>query len=275
MNKKIKNGIISFVICFGVSIMLNLAMWGIPILGLPDVEDIVRVEIVNTRIDNEPRIFTDKENMELALQVTGCLKYTIGDTDENEGFITIRYEESDGTITEISASDTAVFWKGEAYPLKDEETFVNVVEGIFFFGEVVEAENNGEIVVKEYDYDHVYSIEAHEWEFSHMQDGNGAVTGCSDRVKEKYPEAEIKDITIATEDGKLHINDNSMKKEWSFEYERADVSDEAIIYNLYEENLEQGNMVSTITKYSDGNEEYALIVKINDYTLYFAEGVAE
>lgn len=145
----IVNGLISFgVTCIAV-ILLNFWTKGIPCIGLPNVDHITRVEITNTKFSDEPKVYTDAENIELARKVANFLSYkpgTADDMEEDEGYITIRYEKNDGEIVEISANETTVFWKGKAHELKDDKTFVNLVEGIFFLGEAVEKEGVEESV---------------------------------------------------------------------------------------------------------------------------------
>ncbi len=113
-------------------------------MGLPELEEIARVEITNARLSQEPKVFEDAENIELARKVAIFLNYKPGTVESGEygdDFITIRYEEADGTVTEISANETTVFWRGKAHELKHDDTFVNLVEGIFF-GEAAEADES-------------------------------------------------------------------------------------------------------------------------------------
>lgn len=142
-----KKGFGNWMISFGCTsvIIVMLSLWrdGIPCNGLPDSKDIVRVEITNTRISEEAKVYTDEEKIELARKAANFLNYRLGTVEAAEnksGFITIRYEEADGTVTEISADEATVFWKGKARELKDDETFVNLVEGIFFLDDIKDLE---------------------------------------------------------------------------------------------------------------------------------------
>jgi len=141
--RTIINGLLSMLITCTVVVLLNLWMKGIPCLGLPNVEDITRVEIIDRRYSQEPKVYSDGEKVDLARNVANFLNYKPGEVTDYEKVITIRYEMNDGEIVEISANETTVFWKEKVHVLKDDKTFMNLVEGIFFLEESVEAEVAG------------------------------------------------------------------------------------------------------------------------------------
>lgn len=141
--RTIINGLLSMLITCTVVVLLNLWMKGIPCLGLPNVEDITRVEIIDRRYSQEPKVYSDGEKVDLARNVANFLNYKPGEVTDYEKVITIRYEMNDGEIVEISANETTVFWKEKVHVLKDDKTFMNLVEGIFFLEESVEVEAAG------------------------------------------------------------------------------------------------------------------------------------
>ena len=120
---------------------INIRLNGMYLLGLPDFDEIQSVRISYPNITNEVKEFSDDYNIELALKLTGFLKYDLFEKTENientsEPLITITYHLKDGTMKEISANNTVVWWKGKKYIIKDKDMFVNLTEGIFFLEDI-------------------------------------------------------------------------------------------------------------------------------------------
>lgn len=137
MNKIIK-GLIRFlaevavitVLIVGISIFTN----GMYLLGLPDLNEIESVTISYSGVTDEVKELSSQEDMELALHLTGFLKYDLfGKTNgEEEPAITITYFLRDGTNKTIAANDTAVWWNDKVYAVKNKGAFVKLTEGIFY-----------------------------------------------------------------------------------------------------------------------------------------------
>lgn len=92
-----------------------------------------RVFIIFT-IEDDVKEISSSEDIELALKLTGFLKYDLfGEVNsEEEPAITITYFLKDGTSKTISANNTTVWWNNKIHVIKDKEMFVNLTEGIFF-----------------------------------------------------------------------------------------------------------------------------------------------
>lgn len=134
MKKGITKEIITILISVAVITLLFFVRYGIPLLGLPDVENIVRVEIVNARAESETAVVTEPDRIELARKAAGYLNYIPGKAEGGENLLTVRYEDKNGDIAELSINETTVWWKGKAYKLREPKVFVNIVEGLFLSG---------------------------------------------------------------------------------------------------------------------------------------------
>ena len=137
MNKIVK-GLIRFlievvvitVLIVGISVFTD----GMYLLGLPDLNDIQSVNISYPSVTDGVKEISSREDIELALKLTGFLKYDLfGEVNsEEEPAITITYFLKDGTSKTISANNTTVWWNNKIHLIKDKEMFINLTEGIFF-----------------------------------------------------------------------------------------------------------------------------------------------
>ena len=112
---------------------------GMPVLGKPSERNIERIEVIDTRKSDEV-IVTDDENMIFfAHNVTVYLNYSMSKLEEcpEDLFITIRYIEKDGTVTELSASENYLLWNGKYHQLMQPGVFASYVEGVFYDKTVV------------------------------------------------------------------------------------------------------------------------------------------
>lgn len=115
--------------------VVTAGMW---LLGLPGQNEVKSVSIAYPQVADQVKTVTGEEDKELALKLTGFLKYNLFQKadDSQQPLITITYHLQDGTQRSISANRTTVWWKGKTYALKDPDIFVNLTEGIFFLAEV-------------------------------------------------------------------------------------------------------------------------------------------
>ena len=135
---KIVKGLIRFlievvvitVLIVGISIFTD----GMYLLGLPDLNDIQSVNISYPSVTDGVKEISSRDDIELALKLTGFLKYDLfGEVNsEEEPAIIITYFLKDGTSKTISANNTTVWWNNKIHVIKDKEVFINLTEGIFF-----------------------------------------------------------------------------------------------------------------------------------------------
>ena len=142
MKEKIKKEIISFVrtllICTLVTMALNISINGMYLIGIPQIENVEKVIISYPKVSTETKEIVDEEHIELAVELTGFLKYSLFEkADSSESpLITITYFTTDGKSMEVAANRETVWWKGKAHAIKEENMFINLTEGIFYLDEL-------------------------------------------------------------------------------------------------------------------------------------------
>lgn len=125
--------VIVTVLVVGIRVLTG-GMW---LFGLPNLKDIQSVSISYPNVTEEVKEISSSEDIELALKLTGFLKYNLFEqTDDDEPLMTFTYHLKDGKEKTISANDHTVWWEGKSYSIKDKETFINLAEGIFFLDDL-------------------------------------------------------------------------------------------------------------------------------------------
>ena len=116
-----------------VIVMLNFLIEGIPLFGVPKMEEIERVEIKHADYPNKVKQYTEEDKIELAVALTGYLRYAPlkGLSDDNQ-LIQINYRMKDGKQCVVSANYYTVWWNGKPRALRDENTFVKMCTAVFF-----------------------------------------------------------------------------------------------------------------------------------------------
>ncbi|MBE6894575.1 MAG: hypothetical protein E7483_03090 [Ruminococcaceae bacterium] len=107
---------------------------GVPIIGLPKAENIAKIEITDTVTQTSVTI-TDSEEIWYTKQLTdGMLMYIVNSSENSDdiGYLVLKFEDKNGKIFEISATETEVFWKGKSRHLKKENLFVDVMKNLYF-----------------------------------------------------------------------------------------------------------------------------------------------
>lgn len=133
MKKTFKQSILSCALTVVIVCAIFFATKGIPLFGAPKLEAITQVEITDMRLGGETRVFTDPEKIELARKLINFLNYRIGGDPEGEPVVTITYYVEDGDPVTVSANETTVWWHGKAQAVKEQEIFLTLTEGIFFY----------------------------------------------------------------------------------------------------------------------------------------------
>lgn len=137
-------GIISALVVVVGYILIN----GIPLTNIPEIGDVSYVEITDARLDLDARTYTEIEDIENALNVTGLLLYKPGKPEEQESpknpVIELVFHLNDGNTLIIGADEQTVTINGKEHSLKGDNgiTFINVTEGIFFVDALAELEEN-------------------------------------------------------------------------------------------------------------------------------------
>ena len=133
---KIVKGLLRFLIELAVITVLlvggSTVTNGMPLFGVPDVDDIQSVQISYPAADSGIET-SSREDVELPQNLTSFLYYApFAPVDsEEEPAITITYFLRDGVQKTVAASDTTVWWNGKAHRLKHPGQFVKMAEGVF------------------------------------------------------------------------------------------------------------------------------------------------
>ena len=119
------------------AVLVSAAVWvafhGVPLMGLPGPDEVRSVTLVS--LDGGTKTVTDAENIELLVKAANLLNYTFGTPDTTDPELTVTYELNNGEVCVLSANHTTVWWKGRAHPVKQQDVFCNVVQGLFFSGD--------------------------------------------------------------------------------------------------------------------------------------------
>lgn len=110
-------------------------MW---LFGIPKAEDVCKVTISCPRITDTVKTYTDAESIDLAVALTGFLKYSLLEKPEGsrEDAVEIIYELRDGRTVTVAADETTVWWKDRTHAVRSPGGFVYLVEVDFFSQEL-------------------------------------------------------------------------------------------------------------------------------------------
>lgn len=136
--KKILKRILSILCLIIVMIVINIgikvAMEGMWLFGIPNAENVTSVTIKYPSITEEQLEITDREQIELCINLTGFLKYKpfVNGDAKDRPTVTLYYHLTNGDQVEVSANSIAVFYNGKRRILHDENSFVKFVEVLFY-----------------------------------------------------------------------------------------------------------------------------------------------
>lgn len=121
--------IITAVIVFCGYIFMN----GMFLIGIPKAENLQAVKIEYFEPNHEIKEITDSSKLELAVKITGFLKYSVFEKAEEpfEPKVTITYLLNDRTEISVAADNNTVLRKGKLHKIKQPDIFINISETIF------------------------------------------------------------------------------------------------------------------------------------------------
>lgn len=131
-----KRQITLFIVKAAAVLMLAAAPYlifcGLPLTGLPDADEVTRVEI--TRIDDGlSKCATNAKDIELVRKAAELLRYAPFAVPREEApRIAVTFITRGGEETSLTAGLTSVEYNGRTRKLRRRRLFVNVIEGIFF-----------------------------------------------------------------------------------------------------------------------------------------------
>ena len=107
------------------------------------------------------------------------------------------------------------------------------------------------------------------WNMRSIQDNTGEVIYCSNKNKDTFSNAIVKDIICILQGSSITITDKNSGNKWIGSCTIIDSSQG--IYEVIFDNNKKGIMGKSITKYADNTQENTLVISCEGYTLYFTE----
>lgn len=147
--KKVLRELIKFLCLVVVMVCINLvikvAMDGMWLFDIPNPGEVTSVTVKHQYRTEDIKEITDKDQIELCVNMSGLLKYRLFAnpevaTGKDSPLVTFYYHLTNGDQVEVSANATTVYYKGKKHLLKEDNSFVNIAEGLFFNGTVNETE---------------------------------------------------------------------------------------------------------------------------------------
>ena len=120
----------TIVVILVIQTIIWVALHGIPLIGLPQAEDVKSISI--TQNSSQEREIKMREEIELMINATNLLNYRIFGKKEGSPVMTVTFHLKDGEDVTMKANNTSMWWHGKVHPIKDTSLFINVVDGIFF-----------------------------------------------------------------------------------------------------------------------------------------------
>ena len=120
----------TIVVVLVIQTIIWVAFHGIPLIGLPQAEDVKSISI--TKNSSQEREIKTREEIELMINATNLLNYRIFGKKEGSPVMTVTFHLKDGEDVTMKANNTSMWWHGKVHPIKDTSLFINVVDGIFF-----------------------------------------------------------------------------------------------------------------------------------------------
>lgn len=132
------NWIVPVVISTAFIMLIDVGINGMYLIGVPDAENVNSVTIAWPEKSETGKEYSDLESIDLAISLTGFLKYSLFAQAEElvPSGIEITYSLQNGDTITVVGNENTVWWKGKAHALKQKGAFVKLAEGIFFFDEV-------------------------------------------------------------------------------------------------------------------------------------------
>lgn len=96
-------------------VIVSVLMEGMWLPGIPKIEDVQSVAVTDLRHSTEAKEFSDGESIELAVKLSGFLKYKplLPVKGPSDPVVTITYYLKDGSSQSLSANENTVWWKAK------------------------------------------------------------------------------------------------------------------------------------------------------------------
>lgn len=116
---------------------------GIPIRGIPQIDTITSVEILDQHLSPEEHLFVEAQKIEKAHHAAHLLFTMPGQAKLGEPVISLVFHQTDGTTYTLQANEETVWVKEKPYRLRRDSgrIFIKVIEAMFFYEELVETQS--------------------------------------------------------------------------------------------------------------------------------------
>ena len=120
----------NFVICILIALVIYFVSVGLPLFGMPKLDDVVSAQAT---YDGQT-VEIAQEDMQIAVDLAGGLHIWPGTVETGPTRAYITYQRADGSQMVVGADAQKVYRDGECYPVKGDNggLFETVVAGLFF-----------------------------------------------------------------------------------------------------------------------------------------------
>lgn len=121
-----------------LAVLINMAAWialhGYPLLGLPEERNIESITLIcdENGSAEATREIQNAEDISLLVKAAGMCNYRMGKAGEELPEMTVVYHIKNGDDIELKASSESVWWKGKVRSLKEENSFIMILKGLYF-----------------------------------------------------------------------------------------------------------------------------------------------
>ncbi|WP_195237339.1 hypothetical protein [Romboutsia sp. 1001285H_161024_C4] len=113
------------------------------------------------------------------------------------------------------------------------------------------------------------------WNMDYIQGKGGGVIYCSNKNKDIYQNATIKNIVCILQESSITITDKDTGDEWIGNCKIIDEDSKSTLYEVIFDNNETGHLVKSFTKYADNTQHDTLIISCGEYSLNLTENKGE
>jgi|GEM_PF-1221901 len=140
---KILKKLIPLLMVILISTIGYILLNGIPIRGIPQIDTITSVEILDQHLSPEERFFNQTQEIEKAHHAAHLLLAMPGKAKLGEPVIDLVFHQQDGSAFTLQANEETVWVKGKAYRLRGDSgpVFIKVIEAMFFYEELAETQS--------------------------------------------------------------------------------------------------------------------------------------
>lgn len=105
---------------------------GTSIKDVPAQKNVASVEVTNTTVSTETKIFTDEDNIKNACATLALLRFKYADVTEEEPTISMVFHLDDGTTKAVYISENNLTWNDKTYKIVRDSMVRDIITAFFF-----------------------------------------------------------------------------------------------------------------------------------------------